>query len=405
MSISQVTEGIYKLTTNIEDILFEGLWEIPDGVSLNSFVVKGKKTAIIDGFCGWDGVPETFFKTLDEMDVTLETVDYIIINHMEPDHSGWIEEIKEIREDITIICSKMSEKLLDAFYGFKGNIRTVKDGDTLDLGNGRVLEFYTTTNVHWPDAIVTFDTLSGTLFSCDIFGSYGSIDNDGYDDNFTKKELAFFENEAIRYYANIVATFSTFAQKALDKCSLLPIKIVAPGHGIVWREDPKKIIDDYQRYVSYQKGPAKKEITLIWGSMYGMTEKGVKKIIETLNKLNVKVNIHNVPEDSWGLVLGSVWSSDGIILAMPTYENKMFPPMAAVLEELAKKKVHNRSAFRIGSYGWSGGAEKELVEIMEKYKTNWSFLPSVEFKGSPSEEDFSNIEESVIKLVKILEEK
>ena len=109
MSITKTTDGIYKLSTNIEDILFEGIWEIPNGVSLNSYVVKGQKTALIDGFCGWDGVPETFFAALDQMEVPLNTVDYIIINHMEPDHSGWIEDIKKIKDDVQIFCTAMSK--------------------------------------------------------------------------------------------------------------------------------------------------------------------------------------------------------------------------------------------------------------------------------------------------------
>lgn len=395
MSISKTTEGIYKLTTNIEDILFEGLWEIPNGVSLNSFVVKGEKTAIIDGFCGWDGVPKTFFNMLEEMDVALETIDYIVINHMEPDHSGWIEEIKALKKDVTIVCTKASEKLLDAFYSHRENIHVVKNGEELDLGGGRVLQFYAVPNVHWPDAMVTFDTLSGTLFSCDAFGSYGIVEDEGYDDTLTPEKEAFFESEAVRYYSNIVAAFSNFTQKAIDKCEPLPVKIVAPGHGLVWRKNPDKIIEDYKRYAAYQKGPAKKEVTIIWGSMYGMTEKGVKRVVKALEDYDIKVNIHEVPKDSWGTVLASAWTSTGIILAMPTYENKMFPPMAAMLDELGKKKVQNRVCFRIGSYGWSGGAEKELAEIMERQKMGWTFLPKVEFNGSPTEEDFIEIDNRI----------
>ena len=404
MSITKTTDGIYKLSTNIEDILFEGIWEIPNGVSLNSYVVKGQKTALIDGFCGWDGVPETFFAALDQMEVPLNTVDYIIINHMEPDHSGWIEDIKKIKDDVQIFCTAMSKNLLDSFYGHTKNINVIKDGDRLDLGGGRILQFYTTPNVHWPDCMVTFDTKSGTLFSCDAFGSYGNVKDDGYDDLLTEEDLVFYEKEAVRYYANIVATFSSFTKKALAKCATLPIKIVAPGHGIVWRKNPLKIIDDYARYAAYSQGPAKREICLLWGSMYGMTERGVNKIKELLQDSDMDYTVHNVAEDSWGIILGSVWNATGIILAMPTYENKMFPLMAAVLEEMGKKKVLNRVAFRIGSFGWAGGAEKELAAIMERNKMNWNFLPKVEFKGAPTEVDFTKIEENVKELIAKVDE-
>lgn len=400
MNVTKVIDDTYLLSVNVENILFEGLWEMPNGVSVNSYIIKGEKTAIVDGVCGWDGVPESLFALLDKLDIDPQSIEYLIINHMEPDHSGWIEDFKKIKSDFKVVCSKKSAELLEAFYGHEENITVVKDNDTLDLGNGHILKFVEIPNVHWPDTIATFDTLTGTLFSCDAFGSFGTVTSSSYDDMLTDDEIDFYENEAVRYYANIVAAFSTPVKKAIEKCSPLPIKIIAPGHGIVWRKNPSKIIEDYIRYASYQKGPAKEEITIIWGSMYGMTEKAVNHVVEVLNEENIKVNIHRVPETSWGTILASAWNSTGIILAMPTYEYKMFPPMAAVLEELAKKKVCGRKAFRFGSYGWSGGAQKELDEIISRYCIDWDFIEPIEFKGTPKEEDLQLIEERVRELVK-----
>ena len=404
MNVTKVTEDIYQLSVNIENILFEGLWEIPNGVSVNSYIIKGEKTAIVDGVCGWDGVPESLFKLLGKLEIDPRSIEYLIINHMEPDHSGWIEDFKKINNDFKIVCSQKSAELLDAFYNHKENITIVKDNDTLDLGKGHVLKFAEIPNVHWPDTIVTFDTLTGTLFSCDAFGSFGKVTDSNYDDLLKQEEIEFYEREAVRYYSNIVGAFSMPTKKAIEKCAPLPIKIIAPGHGIVWRKNPSKIIEDYIRYVSYQKGPAKEEITIIWGSMYGMTEKAVNYVAELLEKESIKVNSHQVPQESWGTVLASAWNSTGIILAMPTYEYKMFPPMAAVLEELGKKKVQGRKAFRFGSYGWSGGAQKELDEIMSRYCMNWDFIESVEFKGAPREEDLRLIGDRVKELVKIVKE-
>ncbi|MSU00783.1 FprA family A-type flavoprotein [Tissierella pigra] len=404
MNVTKVTEDIYQLSVNVENILFEGLWEIPNGVSVNSYIIKGDKTAIVDGVCGWDGVPESLFKLLGKLEIDPKSIEYLIINHMEPDHSGWIEDFKKINNDFKIVCSQKSAELLDAFYNHKENITIVKDNDTLDLGKGHVLKFAEIPNVHWPDTIVTFDTLTGTLFSCDAFGSFGKVTDSNYDDLLKPEEIEFYEREAVRYYSNIVGAFSMPTKKAIEKCAPLPIKIIAPGHGIVWRKNPSKIIEDYIRYVSYQKGPAKEEITIIWGSMYGMTEKAVNYVAELLEKESIKVNSHQVPQESWGTVLASAWNSTGIILAMPTYEYKMFPPMAAVLEELGKKKVQGRKAFRFGSYGWSGGAQKELDEIMSRYCMNWDFIESVEFKGAPREEDLRLIGDRVKELVKIVKE-
>lgn len=399
MNTSKVCEGVYQLSINLEDMLFEGLWEIPNGVSMNSYIVKGEKTAIIDGVCGWDGVPEDFFGLLKDLDIELESIEYVIINHMEPDHTGWISDLRKIHKDFKIVCSKKAVPMLEAFFNHTENIIEVKDGDTLDLG-GRLLGFTEIPNVHWPETMATFDYETGTLFSCDAFGSYGRVDQGNYDDLLSEETLQWYEEEAVRYYANIVASFSMFVDKAIKKCAELPIKIVAPGHGVVFRENPKRIIEDYARYAQYQKGPAKKEITVLWGSMYGMTEMGVKYALTLLEKeVDIKVNVHRVPETSWGQILKSMWTSTGVVLAMPTYEYQMFPPMAAALEEVGKKKVFNRKAFRMGSYGWSGGAQRELDEIVCKLKMNWDFVDPAEFKGMPDENDFKNIEVGIKALI------
>ena len=399
MNITKVVDNTYKLSVNLEDMLFEGLWEIPNGVSLNSYIIKGEKTAIIDGVCGWDCVPESLFKLLDELDIELKSIEYLIINHMEPDHSGWIEDFRKIHPDFKVVCSQESADLLEAFYDHTDNIMVVKDNNTLDLGNGHVLEFVKIPNVHWPDTIATFDRLTGTLFSCDAFGSFGKTGENSFDDMLNQEEIDFFEKEALRYYSNIVASFSLPVKKAIEKASTLPIKIIAPGHGIVWRKNPKKIIDDYIRYANYQKGPAKEKISIIWGSMYGMTEMAVKEVAKILENEGMEYDMYQVPEASWGTLLASVWESTGVILAMPTYEYKMFPPMAAALEEIAKKKAFGKKAFRLGSYGWSGGAQRELDDLVNRCKLNWDFIEPVEFKGSPKDEDLQRIEEQVLKLI------
>ena len=290
------------------------------------------------------------------------------------------------------------------FFGWTKNIRVVGDGDSVDLGAGRVLTFHEIPNVHWPDTMATFDTLSGTLFSCDAFGSYGKVSDKGYDDLLSEKELVHYESEAERYYANIIAAFSLFMNKALDKVAKLPVKIIAPGHGIVWRKNPERIIRDYTRYASYQKGPCRPEVALLWGSMYGMTKKGVDRIIDTFCDNGCQLHVHNIIDDSISKILASVWRSTGVILAMPTYEYKMFPPMASVLEEVCRKKAQNRLAFRIGSYGWSGGANNDLEEIMQRNRANWEFLPPVEYNGSPSEEELELMTERTKELIKRVKE-
>ncbi|MEN8905008.1 MAG: FprA family A-type flavoprotein [Clostridiales bacterium] len=402
MNVTSVTNEIFQLSINIDNILFEGLWEIPNGVTLNSYIVKGEKTAIIDGVCGWDGVPESLFELLNKINVDPNSIDYAVINHMEPDHSGWIEDLIKINPNFSIICSKPASDLLKSFYNYTNNIICVKDGDTIDLGNNKILSFYEIPNVHWPDTIATFDKHSGTLFSCDAFGSFGRVKDNLYDNMLSSEQIDFYEKEAVRYYSNIVASFSIPVKKSIEKCRALPIKIVAPGHGIVWRENPQKIINDYERYYSYQKGPAKKEITLIWGSMYGMTEKTITPILNILKEENVKVHVHRVPEDNISNILTSAWTSTGIIIAAPTYEYKMFPPAISTIDELGRKKLFNRKALYLGSYGWSGGAIRDMDETISRNRMNWEFVDKFEFKGYPSENDFNHIAGKVKELAELV---
>lgn len=403
MFCTKVTEGVYQATKNVEGVLFEGLWDIPRGVSINSYIIKGDKVAIVDGMWDEESVDE-LEQCLVDLNINKEDVEYFIVNHTEPDHSGWLVASGKINPNAKIICNKKSKELVEHFYGIDDRLMVVEDGDVIDLGQGHKLTAVMMPNVHWPDTMSMFDEKTGTLFCCDAFGSFGSVPEENYDDKLTKEQIAFYENEAVRYFSNIVASFAMPVKTAIKKCAELDIKIIAPGHGIVWRENPQKIIDDYARYADYQKGVAKEEITLIWGSMYGMTKRGVDRIIKTLEESNIKYNVHSVPEDNWGEILSSAWNSTGIILAMPTYEYKMFPPMSAVLHEMGKKKVQGRKAFRIGSYGWSGGAQKELDAILEEGKMNWDFIEPVEFRGRALDEELDLIEVRVKELIEIVKQ-
>lgn len=386
MKTTQVTNGIFRLSANVDDILFESIWPVPTGISMNSYIVKGEKAAIVDGVCDWDGVPETLYEQLDEMKVDINDIDYVIMNHLEPDHSGWFDSFLKLRSDVTVIASEKGAELVKHFYGYEGAVRPVKHGDTLDLGDGRVLLFAEIPNVHWPETIATYDTKSKTLLPCDAFGSFGAVHEKMYDDQLEESDFEFYEREAERYYANIVGPFSIFVQRAIDKLKDIEIDCIAPGHGIVWRKDPSRIINDYIRYAGYSKGPAKTDVTVLWASMYGMSARGVDPVVEGLKSEGVAVHVHKIPETDWSYALASVWQSSGVVICTPTYEYKMFPPMAALLEEIGRKKALNRKAFRFGSYGWSGGAQKELDEIMQRNRTNWEFLEPVEFRGAPTQE-------------------
>lgn len=401
----KIADGIHMLSMNVEDMLFEGMWEIANGVTLNSYIVKGEKTAIIDGVIGWDGVPETLYKNLGEIDVDPKDIDYLIVNHMEPDHSGWIENFIKIKDDFTIVCTEKAAKLVNSFYGNWNRIKVVKEGDTLDLGNGKKLSFYPVPNVHWPETMLTYEADTKTLFSCDMYGAFGKMGDHYFDDEMTQEEIEFFEKEGIRYYSNVMATFSSAVKKAIQKTEELDINIIAPGHGPLYRKNPQKIIGDYKRFTQYAEGLGKNEISILWGSMYGMTGKAVAFAEEILKREGIKVNKLEMPLESQSEMIATIFKSAGIIIAAPTYEYKLFPPVASAIDELGRKKVSGKVAFRFGSYGWSGGAEKELKEIIERNRMKWDFVESVEFEGSPKLEDLEKIEVGIMELIEKMKDK
>jgi len=399
MKAQKIADNIFCIHADIKTTeLFEGIWPIPDGVSLNSYLVRGQKTALIDLFCDWDttlGQMEEALASIDSnggnANAGYSGIDYLVLNHLEPDHTGWLREFRAKNPGVEIISTQKGVNLVKSFYKIDNGVRAVKDGDTLDLGGGKVLTFFETPNVHWPETMVTWDASSGTLFSCDAFGSYGALGEKVFDDQLDKKEHTFFEEESLRYYSNIISSFSAFVEKAIQKLSALEIKCIAPSHGIVWREDPKKIIERYLKYASWSKGPAEKEIAIVWGSMYGNTKAAVDAVVRGIEKEGVPCTLHRVPDENISFVVAAAFKCSGLVIAMPTYEYAIFPPMAYALDIFRRKHIFGKKVLRIGSWGWVGGAKKEYDATLEKL--SWDSLDSFEWAGYPTEEEFAALEE------------
>jgi len=401
MKAQSITDYISCIHADIKNNeLFEGIWPIPEGVSLNSYLVKSKKTALIDLFRDWDNSLVQVEEALASAGVNLSGIDYLILNHIEPDHTGWLRNFRAKNPGAEIISTEKGINLVKSFYKIDSGVRAVKTGDTLDLGDGKVLTFFEAPNVHWPETMVTWEAASGTLFSCDAFGSYGALGDKVFDDQYNEKEHASFETECLRYYANIVSSFSSFVEKAIEKLSGLDIKCVAPSHGMVWRKDPKRIIQRYVKYASWAKGPAEKEIAIIWSSMYGNTRAGLDAVIRGIEKEGVPYSMRRVPNENVSYVLADAYKSSALVLAMPTYEYAMFPPMAYVLDIFRRKHIFGKKALRIGSWGWVGGAKKEYEAALTNLK--WESLESVEWAGFPSEQDFAILEERGAELARIV---
>ena len=395
MNCTEMSKQVFQIKGNIEDkdYLFEGLWPVPNGVSINSYLVLGEKTALIDMTQDMSSLTISLEQQIEQIGVNLEQIDYVIINHMEPDHSGMLRDYAQKNEKCRFICSEKAVPLLEQFCSIpKDRVDAVKDGDSLDLGNNVLLKFFTIPNVHWPETMATYLESEKILFSCDAFGSYGAVKEQAFDDQLSEERADFYEKEALRYYANIVATFSPFVDKAIEKLAALKIDVIAPSHGIVWRKNPSAIINHYKRYAAYAKGPAEAEVCLIWGSMYGNTGKSIAPLIRGIKSEGLDVKVFRVPQDDLGHILADAWKSAGLVFAMPTYEYKMFPPMSQAIEDLMIKKIKNRKVLRVGSFGWVGGAERDFRTRTEK--AGWDIMESVEFQGCPTDDDLAKIEEA-----------
>ncbi|MEJ2568411.1 MAG: FprA family A-type flavoprotein [candidate division WOR-3 bacterium] len=383
--------GVDDRTTD----LFEGLWPITkEGISYNSYFIKDKKNTIIDLAKSIKG--DELFENISDL-ADLKDIDYIVINHMEPDHSGIIRTFRKISPKAVILGSKRTKDMLEDFYGIKDKIEVVKDGDEISLGE-KTLRFFSTPMVHWPETIMTYEVSNKILFSCDAFGSYGSLGGSIFDDEC--ENLNFYKQEAVRYYVNIIAKFSKMVIKALDKLRNVPVKVIAPSHGRIWRQNPEEILNIYENLANLADEEGEKGVTLIYGSMYGNTENMMNAVAQGISRTGIPLQIFDVSHTHVSYILPSLWMKNGVMIGAPTYEAGLFPTMGDVLRMAELKRITNKNFAMFGSYGWSGGALKEIKDIVESVK--WKLTDSFEFKGGPTKEELKKGEEFGMKFGEFL---
>lgn len=397
MSTVKIKPGVYWIGVNDRTTdLFEGIWPITkEGVSYNSYLINDEKKAIIDLMKSFKG--DEYLAQIDEV-TDISKIDYVVINHMEPDHSGLIRTIKRIAPRVTFIGSAKTKEMLESFFSIKENVRVVNDGDTLSLGK-RTLKFFSTPFVHWPETMMTYETSHRILFSCDGFGGYGAIQGSIFNDEC--KNFDFYKKEALRYYVNIVANFSARVLSAIEKLADLPVDIIAPSHGLIWRKNPSLIVDLYKKWAEYATGKTEPAITLLYGSMYGYTEMMMNAVAQGISQTDVPLEIFDAARTHVSYILPSLWSKRGVMIGAPTYEVSLFPPVAEVLNTAAHKHIKNKAAAYFGSFGWSGGARKNLEKIIEPLK--WDLVDTFEFRGCPKEEELKKGEEFGRKFAELIE--
>ena len=383
----EIRPGIFWTGINDRSTeLFEGLWPIShEGVSYNAYLIRDEKNALID--LSKEFFTDDFVHQLSQL-INPADIDYVIVNHMEPDHSGALARIRELAPKAKFLGMPKAIQMIKDFYGITDNLEVLSSGQTLSLGK-HTLQFIYTPMVHWPETMMTYDVTEKVLFSCDAFGSYGALDGAIFDDDCS--DLNFYEVEALRYYTNIVAAFSRHVISAIEKLKDIEIEIVAPSHGLIWRKNPKRIIDLYQRWASYGSEPAEPGVTILYGSMYRNTELAMNFAAEAVAREGVPLDVINVGNTHPSFMLPSLWTMRGVLCAAPTYERKMFPPMVNALNIAALKGVNQKVAGYFGSFAWSGGAKAEFDRFAEQMQ--WNVLGHTEFVGSAKEADIAAIAE------------
>lgn len=377
MTAIEVKSGIYWIGVNDRTTdLFEGLWPITsEGVSYNAYVIKDEKNVLVD--LAKDIKSNVLLDQISEV-VDPEELDYIVINHMEPDHTGVIRSLRRIAPQAEVLCTRRAQDMLASYYHLTEGIHVVKDGETLEIGE-HTLKFVMTPMVHWPETMMTYEMSEGVLFSCDAFGSYGALQGAVFDDHCN--DQAFYEREALRYYTNIIALFARPVIKAIDKLKDVPISVVAPSHGLVWRSNPTRIVELYRKWANYALIGPEVGVTLLYGTMYGNTEEMVDAVASGVAEAGVPLDIYDVRHIHASYILSSLYTRNGVLIGAPTYEGELFPPMAHVLDIAARKRINGRKAAYFGSFGWSGGARREIANLAEKLK--WELTESWEFPGGP----------------------
>ena len=344
--------------------LFEGMWPLPYGVSYNSYLIDDDIVALVDTVdaCYF----EVFLRKIRSI-IGNRPIQYLIINHMEPDHSGSIRLIKQYYPDIVIVGNKQTFGMIEGFYGVTGERYEVKEGDFLDLGYHK-LRFYLTPMVHWPETMMTFDETDGVLFSGDGFGCFGTLDGGFLD---TRINTDKYWDEMVRYYSNIVGKYGNPVQKAMAKLGKLPIKVVCSTHGPVWTENIPKVAGIYDRLSRYE---AAEGVVIAYGSMYGHTEQMAEEIARELAANGIKnIVMHNVSHDDPSYILQSIFRYRGLIIGSPTYSNRLYPEVDMLTQMIATRDIKNRIFGYFGSFSWAGAAVKHLAAFGESMK--WETLP------------------------------
>ena len=363
----KVTDDITWVGCNDRRLaLFENLFPIPRGVSYNSYLIQDEKTVLMDTV---DSSASQQF--LENVAYALKgrDLDYLIVQHMEPDHCGTIVEVMRTYPRAKVVGSVKALQMIGQFYDVSGfdaeeRMMAVKEGDTLATG-AHTLHFLMAPMVHWPEVMVTYDEKDKALFSADAFGTFGALNGKLFSDEVD------FEGEwlpdARRYYANIVGKYGVQVQALLKKAAAVDIQMICPLHGPVWRSDLSWFMDKYDKWSRYE--PEDRAVVIIYGSIYGNTENAADALASRLTEKGVKdVKMYDVSRTHVSELIAEIFRCSHLVLACSTYNGGIYPPMADLLEDMKALSVQNKTVALMENGTWAAASGRLITAKLEEMK-------------------------------------
>ncbi len=386
---TQIKPDLYYIGTNQRTgFQFENLYPVEKGISYNSYLLMDEKTVLLDTV---DKITEKEF--LNNLSAVLKsrTLDYLIVNHMEPDHCSCIPSLIQKYPEMQIVGNVKTFQMIEQFFQLDISHRKyiVKEGDTLSTGTHN-LSFYFAPMIHWPEVMVTYDSTAKTLFSADAFGTFGALQGHLYADQYDFKQE--YLDEARRYYTNIVGKYGVQVNNLLKKASNLDIQMICPLHGPIIRKDLNLYIDQYATWASYT--PEDEGVVIIYASIYGNTEQAIDLLARKLSEKGMKhIAIHNVSSTHFSYLISDCFRYKNIVLASPTYNGELFPYMDLFLTEFKAHNIQNRSIATIDNGTWASMCNKHIKEKLSTLKNTYFYENVISIKSAATQDNVVALEE------------
>lgn len=371
-----VTDDLYWIGGNDRRLaLFENIFPIPNGVSYNSYVLLDEKTVLLDTVD--KAVSEQFFENLIHV-LGERTLDYVIINHMEPDHCAMLKEVIMRYPDVQIVCNAKTADIIKQFFKIETDALIVKENDTLCTGK-HTFTFLMAPMVHWPEVMVTYDTTDKILYSADAFGTFGAINGNLFADeiDFEHRWL----DDARRYYTNIVGKYGAQVQALLKKASNVEIEMICPLHGPVWRTNLEWFIEKYQKWSTYE--PEDQGVMIAYASIYGNTENAVNVLASRLADKGLKnIEVYDVSVTHPSVIVSEAFRASHLVFASPTYNGGIFPNMETVLLDLKAHNLKNRTVAFLQNGTWAATSGRQMNELVSGMKDMTVLEPTITIKSA-----------------------